>query len=274
MTASHRVLFRRSLLVIQILLLVPIGWFIYHLLLPRGFSSKTAEILPLQLASGPFNTLYYAARHPKGVIIVATGDGGWSNQWEEPVARHAAAAGYAVGGWDCRKFADTRTFNQAQLSESFNAAVKAVRKRAELADDCPVWFTGWSTGAEWAVAAAASPDRDPHLVGVLAAAPGDRSRYGITASDLLGLKPQGAGSFALADLAPALRGIHVVQFSAGLDPLDDVGWLDALGPQTPHKLVRIPDVPHDMGGGGEQFLAEFDMAIQWMIDTPVPAAAR
>ena len=45
----------------------------------------------------------------------------------------------------------------------------------------------------------------------------------------------------------------------------------ALGPRTPHKLVRIPGVPHDMGGAGVRFLAEFDMAIQWMIDTPVPA---
>ncbi len=274
MTFSKRTILRRSLLVIQILLLIPIGWFIYHVLLPRGFSSTIAEPLPLQLATGPFNISYYAARQPKGILIVATGDGGWSNQWEEPTALHAAAAGFAVGGWDCRRFADTRTFNQAQLSEAFNAAVVAVRKRAGLPDDCPVWFTGWSTGAEWSVAAAASPDRDPSLVGILAAAPGDRSRYGITASDLLGLPPEGPGSFALADLAPALQGVHVVQFAAGMDPLDDVKWLDSLGPGSPHKLVQIPDVPHDMGGAGPRFLAEFDMAMQWMLDTPVPAKTQ
>jgi len=270
MTAATRAIFRRILLVIQILLLIPIGWFMVHVLMPRGFTSSKAEVLPLSLSSGPFQVTYYGAANPKGILIVATGDGGWSKQWEEPVAIHAAAVGYAVGGWDCRKFADTRTFNQTQLAEAFNAAVDAVRKRAKLADDCPVWYTGWSTGAEWSVAAAASKDRDEHLVGILAAAPGERSRYGITKSDLLGIKPTGAGAYALADFSPDLQGIHIAQFAAGLDPLDNVTWLAALGPRTPHKLIKIPAVPHDMGRAGERFLAEFDMAIQWMLDTPVP----
>jgi hypothetical protein len=274
MTPATRTVIRRVLLGTQIVLLLPIGWFLYHLMMPRGFHSTTAEILPLQLSSGPFQTSYYEAKSPRGVLIVATGDGGWSNQWEEPLALNAAAAGYAVGGWDCRRFADSRKFDQARLVESFNAAVDAVRKRAGLPADCPVWYTGWSTGAEWSIAAAASPNREKHLVGILAAAPGDRSRYGITSSDLLGLTPEGEGAYALADFASALQGVRIVQFSAGLDPLDDVKWLDALGPRTPHKLVRIPDVPHDMGCAGERFQAEFHMAIQWMEDHPPVDAGR
>ncbi len=267
--SKWKLLLRRVFLVIQLLLLLPIGWFIWHLLMPRGYSSTKAEVLPLQLSTGAFQTTYYPAANPRGVLIVATGDGGWSGQWEEPIALHAAGAGYAVGGWDCRKFANTRSFNQAQLVEAFNAAVAAVRQRAKLPDTCPVWFTGWSTGAEWALAAAASPERPPHLMGVLPAAPGARSRYGITSQDLLGLPSTGPDSFALADLAPALQGVHVVQFSAGLDPMDDAAWLDALGPRTPHKLIRIPGVLHDMDRAGERFQAEFDMAIQWMSDTPL-----
>lgn len=269
MNISKTVILKRALLVIQIVLLLPILWFMHHVFIPRMFSSKTAEPLPLHLSGGDFQTLYYGAEHPRGVLIVATGDGGWSNQWEEPVALHAAAAGYAVGGWDCRRFADSRKFNHDQLVEAFNAAVEAVRKRAGLGEDCPVWYTGWSTGAEWAVAAAADPKREKHLVGILAAAPGDRSRYGITAADLLGKRPEGEGSFALADLAPALAGLRIVQFSAELDLLDENSWLASLGPRTPHKLVKIPGVPHDMGGACVRFLAEFDMAIQWMADTPV-----
>ncbi|MEI8038742.1 MAG: hypothetical protein WCJ14_10150 [Verrucomicrobiota bacterium] len=269
MTPSHRVWLRRSLLALQILLLIPIGWFMIHVFMPRGYTSNTAEVLPLTLTTGTFQTSYYAAPHPKGILIVATGDGGWSKQWEEPVAQHAAAVGYAVGGWDCRKFADTRKFNQAQLAEAFNAAVDAVRKRAKLPDNCPVWFTGWSTGAEWAVAAAASPHRPKHLLGVLAVAPGDRSRYGITRKDLLGLTATGPDSFSLAALAPTLHGVRIAEFSAALDPLDDAKWLDSLSAKTPHKLVKIPGVPHDMGRAGERFLSEFDMAIQWMLDTPV-----
>jgi len=48
--------------------------------------------------------------------------------------------------------------------------------------------------------------------------------------------------------------------------LDDADWLKSLGPETPHKLIEIPEVPHDMGGAGSRFLTEFDMAIQWMAD--------
>jgi len=266
MTLSKRAIFRRALLVLQLVLLIPIGWFAGHVFLPRWYASKTAEVLPLKLSSGPFETHYYAAKNPKGILIVATGDGGWSGQWEEPVALHAAAAGFAVGGWDCRRFADTRTFDRAKLVEAFNAAVAAVRKRAELPDDCPVWFTGWSTGAEWAVAAAASPEREKHLVGILSAAPGDVSRYGITRSDLLGLPPTGPDTYAMASLAPALHGVSVVLFSGGIDPLDDTKWLDALHPETPHKLVLIPAATHDMNGAGDRFMSEFDMAIQWTVD--------
>ena len=269
MILSKRVILRRALLVIQLVLLIPIGWFLYHLMMPRNFSSKVAEVLPLALSSGKFETLYYAADHPKGILIVATGDGGWSGQWEEPVALHAAAAGYAVGGWDCRKFADTRTFDQAKLVESFNAAVSAVRKRAGLPADFPVWFAGWSTGAEWAIAAAASPDREKHLVGILAVAPGGRSRYGISKSDLLGVEPAGPGSYALKDLATQLRGVRLVQFAGELDVLDDTDWIKSMPVEVPHKLVEIPGMGHDMGRAGDRFIAEFDMATQWMLDTPI-----
>ncbi|MES2437647.1 MAG: hypothetical protein V4584_01185 [Verrucomicrobiota bacterium] len=271
MTSSTRVILRRTFLVIQILLLLPILWFFNHLLMPRSFSSTKAEVLPLELSSGPFETLYYAAEHPKGIVIVATGDGGWSGQWEEPVALHAAAAGYAVGGWDCRKFTETRSFDHAKLVEAFNAAVAAVREKAGLLADCPVWYAGWSTGAEWALAAAADPGREAHLVGILAAAPGDRSRYGLTKSDLLGAQPQGPDTYALADLGTALRGLRIVQFAGEHDPLDDTAWIRSLPAATPHQLVEIPGAGHDMGGAGARFLSEFDMAIQWTLDTPLPS---
>lgn len=257
---------RRILTTVQILLLIPIGWFLYHTFMPRIYTSETAEILPLSLSSGKFETLYYAAEHPKGILIVATGDGGWSGQWEEPVARHAAAAGFAVGGWDCRKFSDTRSFDHVKLVEAFAAAVEAVRKRAGLPDDAPVWYSGWSTGAEWALNAAASGDRPNHLAGVLAAAPGDRSRYGLTRSDLLGVRPEGPDTYALADLAADLHGIPVVQFAGELDVLDDTDWIHTLPAAVPHKLVTIPAASHDMNGAAARFLSEFDMAMQWTLD--------
>ena len=53
------------------------------------------------------------------------------------------------------------------------------------------------------------------------------------------------------------------------DPLDDATWLQSLGSGTPRKLFKVPGVPHDMGKAGIRFQAEFDMAIQWTLDTPV-----
>ena len=265
MKPAARKILRRSLWILLLVAVVLLVKFILHLLLPRNFNAS-GEHLPIELRSGPFETLYYGSTgDPKGILIVGTGDGGWS-YWEERVAKHAVAQGYAVGSWDCRKFADSRKFGQADLVEGFNKSVEAVRDRSDADDDCPVWFTGWSTGAEWALAAAASPDREPNLVGVLPAAPGDRSRYGITKSDLLGLTPEGPDSFALADLGPALDGICVVQFAAGLDPMDDVTWQKRLGPGCPHKVVDIPGVLHDMGGAGDRFLAELDKAMQWSLE--------
>ena len=35
------------------------------------------------------------------------------------------------------------------------------------------------------------------------------------------------------------------------------------------KLVEIPGASHDMDGAGDRFMAEFDMAIQWTLDTPI-----
>ena len=265
MKPSTRKKLRWTALILVLVVVALLVKFILHLLLPRSVKA-TGEHLPLDLKCGPFEELYYCqSDDPKGIIILGSGDGGWS-YWEERLATHAAAEGYAVGGWDCRKFADSRKFKQADLVEGFRKATAAVRLKSDADDDCPVWFTGWSTGAEWAIAAAASPDREPELIGLLPAAPGDRSRYGITQSDLLGLPSLGPDSFALADLAPDLGGLCVAQFAAGLDPMDDITWLDKLGPNSPHIVVRIPKVLHDMGKAGDRFLSRFDQALQWTLE--------
>jgi hypothetical protein len=238
-------------------------WFVLHLLLPRNFAG-TGEKLPLSLGTGPFETLYYCGPDvPKGIVILGTGDGGWS-YWEENTALHLIAQGFAVGGWDCRKFATTRTYRQPDLVEGFNAAINAVRERSAVDEDAPVWFGGWSTGAEQSVAAAASPDRDPALAGLLLAAPGTRSRYGLTTADLLGKMPTGPDTFALKDFAPALQGLKIVQFVAGLDPMDDVEWLKSL--TTPYRIIPLPGKLHDMGGAGPDFQKAVDLGMSWTLE--------
>lgn len=253
---------RRLLWLISLIILVCIIKFVLHLLLPRDFNAS-GEQLTLSLQGGPQQVPFYCqTRTPKGIIILGTGDGGWS-YWEENTAQHLAKAGYAVGGWDCRKFADTRQYDYAQLCAGYSAALNAVRERSHAKADAPVWYAGWSTGAEQSFAAATDIHRPAHLTGVLMAAPGERGRYGITTADLLGDTPTGPGSFSLAEMAPQLRGLPVVQFAAGLDPLDDTTWLNSY--QGPKKLVHLPGLLHDMGGAGPEFLTALDQAISWTL---------
>lgn len=253
---------RRLAIVLVLLVCVPGVMFLRHLLLPRNFAGR-GERLRLDLAGTPFDILYYGGKKaPKGIVVLGTGDGGWS-YWEENTAKHLAERGYAVAGWDCRKFADTRQFDQPKLVTGFMAAWKAVVARSGASEKAPVWYGGWSTGAEQAAAAAATMERPPNLTGLLLAAPGERGRYGIITSDLLLLTPRGPGSFAMTDLAPKLAGLRVAQFAAGLDPLDHHEWLQSLA--TPHKLIELPGKLHDMGGAGPDFQKALDDAMTWTL---------
>ncbi len=237
--------------------------FICHLMLPRNYAGS-GEHLALNLKSGDFHTLYYytGTQTPKGVVIIASGDGGWS-YWEENTSKHLAAQGYAVGGWDCRKFADTRQYAVEELREGFEAAVAEVRKRGHVPDTAPVWYGGWSTGAEQSVAAAASKTRPKSMRGLLLAAPGARGRFGITKSDLLGFTPEGPGSFALSEFTEGMKGLHVAQFSAGLDPLDDTSWLE--GMEATNHVFQLSGLLHDMGNAGARFQSTVDEAMAWSL---------
>jgi pimeloyl-ACP methyl ester carboxylesterase len=253
---------RRALLISSLILVAAATGVVGHLVLPRNFVGS-GERLPLQLEGGRWNTLYYCgARAPKGIVLFASGDGGWS-KFDDKLAHHLVETGYAVAGWDCRKFSDSRKYDQAQLIAGFRAAVAAVAKRSGASSNVPVWYGGWSTGAEQAVAAAATTDRPAHLVGLLLAAPGAHGRYGISFSDLMGKEPSGPGSFALTDMAPALTGLRVAQFAAGLDPLDDTTWLEKVA--VPHKLITLPGKFHNMGGFGPEFQQKMDEAIAWTL---------
>jgi pimeloyl-ACP methyl ester carboxylesterase len=225
---------------------------------PKDFPASKSTVT-LELSSGPFECRCYPAEHPKGVVVLATGDGGWS-YWEDNTAKSLSSHGYYVIGWDCRKFADSRKFDHEKLIEGFEAAVRELFQKATR-DDLPLWYVGWSTGAEQSVAAALSQQRPTNLVGLVLAAPGSRGRFGLETSDLLGVIPTGPGSFALSDFGQELDGVSVVQIAADLDPLDSTTWLENL--EVPHRLIEMPNTLHDMGRAGAEFQAILLDAIDW-----------
>ncbi len=151
-------------------------------------------------------------------------------------------------GWDCRKFADPGPYDQKVLAAGFAAALDEA-SRINGVRDVPVIFSGYSTGAEQAVAAAAAIPRQPKLVGLLIIAPAERGRYGSTTPDLMGIKPTGKGSFGLSDLVPGMTGLRIVQIHGEHDPLDSTEWLGHLN--TPYQLKIYPDGWHFFKDGGD-----------------------
>lgn len=248
--------------------------------LPVG--SLPPRLVALRLSRGDFPVRCYEPRDiVRGVVLFGSGDGGWKS-WEEKASRSLALAGYRVIGWDCRAYAET-PYDASQLGEDLmSMGRKACRESPRL----PVLYGGYSTGAEQAVAAAAW---DLHLAhqpgarsgvigeaaapsGLLLVGPGERGRYGITLSDLMGKTPEGAGTFALRDLAPELDGIPVLQIHGPLDPLDATGWLSAL--RGPHRLVILPGQGHFFGDAGPELRKALVEGADWLIGIPSSGAAR
>jgi phosphatidylglycerol lysyltransferase len=201
----------------------------------------------------------------RALILFASGDGGWK-AFEDKICRYLASRSLCVVGWDSRKFADPGLYDQNVLAASFAAALDEAR-RINGVRDVPVVFSGYSTGAEQAVAAAAASPRQPKLVGLLIIAPAERGRYGITLSDLMGINPMGKGSFGLSDLAQEVEGLRVVQIHGEHDPLDSIEWLGHLN--TPHQLKIYADGWHFFKDGPPDFLKLLADAIDWILN---PAA--
>ncbi|MGB9275973.1 MAG: AcvB/VirJ family lysyl-phosphatidylglycerol hydrolase [Terrimicrobiaceae bacterium] len=217
-------------------------------------------VLKLSRMSFPVR-IYEADKRCRALVLFASGDGGWK-AFEDKICRYLATQGLRVVGWDCRKFADQGLYDQKVLAEGFAAALDEARRINGLGD-VPVVFSGYSTGAEQAVAAAAASPRQQKLAGLLLIAPAERGRYGITTSDLMGINPVGKGSFGLSDLAQALEGLRIVQIHGEHDPLDSTEWLQHL--DTPYLLKTFPGGWHFFDGGPPDFLKLLGDAINWIL---------
>ena len=263
-TPPRRRRWRRFWYGLLLVVLVGIGVAVWWLLRPKHYPTQgtllTSDDLP-----GSFSVFYFPPPEPpaRAIILIGSGDGGWS-YWEEKVCQFLARENFAVVGWDTRAFAQS-PYDHPALAKAFSAAISAARE--ELGEDSaqlPVIYGGWSTGAEQSVPAAASEFHDPALVGLLLVAPGGRGRFGLEKSDLLGITPTGPGTFALGDYATALRPFRIAQLHAGIDPLDNITWIDAH--PGPHRLIVQPKSLHDFGGAGETFqTTTLRDALAWLL---------
>lgn len=67
----------------------------------------------------------------------------------------------------------------------------------------------------------------------------------------------------MTDMAANLGEVPVVQFAAGLDPLDDVDWISSV--PGPHRVFDLEGTLHDMGGAGDEFLKMLDEGMAWTL---------
>lgn len=259
---------QRKKLIIVLILLGALAGLAWWRLQPNHFPTK-AEVLHLDSLPDDFPIFYFEPQGdvPKAVILIGSGDGGWS-YWEEKVCVHLASRGCAVVGWDTRQFAK-HPYDQAILAKGFAAAT--AKAKEELADKhaglevakLPVIYGGWSTGAEQSLPAAVSEFRDPALAGLLLVAPGGRGRYGLTDSDILGIPPSGPDTWALTDFADRLKPVRILQIHAGLDPLDDIKWIEQH--KGDHKLIVQHRTLHDFHNAGVDFMKTLDEALAWLV---------
>ncbi len=234
-------------------------------------AGETQATTSVALARGEYKARFYTPAKgaaPRALVIFGSGDGGWS-YWEERVCRHLAEKGVASAGIDFHAYAGA-VFTPEVLRRDFRSLAAELRRRHPGAESLPLFYGGWSMGAEQAVPAAAEAEaRAPGLRGLILVAPGARGRYGLQLRDRMGLAPTGPGTFALRDFAPRCADLRMAVFHAGLDPLDDLKWSEGL--ELDRKLWVLPRTFHDFAGAGDEFLAKLDEAMEWLLETPPPA---
>ncbi len=228
---------------------------------------KARPTTQIDLSRGAYEARFYpaAAGHVRGCVVFGSGDGGWS-YWEERVARHLSGKGFAVAGVDFNAYAAS-DYDETALRRDYLTLVAELRRRQPEAARAPVFYGGWSMGAEQSLPAAADPALRPAgLGGLILVAPGARGRYGLRLRDRMGVAPTGPGTFDLRETAPRCADLRMAVFHAGLDLLDDLKWSE--GQKLDLRLWTVSRAFHDFSGAGDEFLAALDEALDWLLAAP------
>jgi phosphatidylglycerol lysyltransferase len=222
-----------------------------------------APAITIPLRRGAFPTYHFVpAGSPKAIIILGSGDGGWS-PIENRVCSFLQQSGFYTVGIDFRKYAAS-DYDLNILVSDFTVIAAVAATRAGN-PDLPVIYAGWSVGAVQAVAACGDVDwRSPRLAGLVLMSMDQRGRYGLGLPELIGLEPQGEGTFGVADFTAAVANLRVAQISAVGDWMNNTDWMKTL--KTPHRLYQLEHSNHDFNGVDDALQRDLLDGINWVLD--------
>lgn len=204
---------------------------------------------------------------PRAIFVFGSGDGGWS-AWEDAVSHWLRDAGIFVVGFDMREYAES-DYDAATLGRDMGTLARDALARANGVDT-PVIYGGWSMGAVQVVAAAAWKDRPANLVGLMLMSADSRGRYGLRASDELGVTPTGAGTFSLSDFTKNMEKLRVAQFHGGADFMASTAWIQSL--KSKHQLYIVPGANHGFDGPSDDFQSYLLNGVSWLLGDDSAAA--
>jgi hypothetical protein len=213
--------------------------------------------LSIQLSRGPFQVLEFSPRKPPvlGVILFASGDGGWS-RLEESICHGFQKHGYDVVGIDSTIYART-DYDLAILQADFDKIARTA-EAPYRGQTLPLVVGGFSMGAAQAIAVAGGPNPPPGLSALLVVEPLSRGRYGLRTSDKVNVLPTGPGTFAVADFARTMGNVRVLQWHAELDTIDSRAWLAHL---------TVPYVECNFPGAGHAYRYDRDHFVRELVDS-------
>jgi hypothetical protein len=188
-------------------------------------------------------------RHPKaGVFLLGNDIGFWEPH--QKLAERLASSGYAVVGFDVKKFLDTLP-DSSLLRDSILAhelPTLIARSMRELgADSLPIIIGGHSFGADLALWAEANT-RLPGVIGVLVIGPTRRDHPTVTLNDKMNIgEPTEPGSFSVTDqIRNTPRNVHIALLRGASDNerKSDPGFIAAGGSRLSYTL--IPFASHSL----------------------------
>jgi hypothetical protein len=106
------------------------------------------------------------------LVVYGSGDGGWFGA-AVGMFKMIAGGGYPAVGFSSRALLKIEQAGHAPLSghqigDSYRAILETSRRALALPPDAPAVLTGWSRGASLALLAAAEPDSDRAVTGIVA----------------------------------------------------------------------------------------------------------